>query len=128
MAHEDVRAELLDHHARLRIKIARGRELANQAKIRELHDALIDLSNLLRLHHSREEEVLRAIFPQLDDWGMLRAASMVEEHADEHREIFDTLLLLTTSDTANALATAIALFDRILAHMADERPFLEPDE
>lgn len=124
-----IRAELLEQHAALRMRLEKGRKLATDGSARDLHDALLDIANYLRLHHMREEEVLREVFPTLDDWGMIRAATMVEEHADEHRQLFETLLVVsTTADQRLASATALELFDRILAHMAEERLFLGPDD
>ena len=127
-AHE-ARAELLQQHALLRTKLERSREVAMRGGLRELHDALLDLGNLLRLHHLREEEVLRDVFPRLDEWTMIRAAATVEEHADEHRQLYETLLVVScTEDLKRAAESTLELCDRILEHIEDETSLLELPE
>ena len=119
---KEARAELLGHHKLLTTKIERARELAASGSVVALHAALVDIGNLLRLHHLREEALLEQLFG-------LRVASMVEEHAAEHRQLHETLLVVsTTSDAKEAAAKATDLFDRILAHMAEETLFLGSPE
>ncbi len=123
----EIRAELLQQHALLRTKLEQSRRFALEGHLRELHAALIDVGNVLRMHHMREEELLQDLLAALDDWGMTRVVAMVEEHADEHRQLYETLRVVsTTTDTKSATRGAIALVDRILAHMAEETLFLEP--
>ena len=119
-----LRAELRQQHSELRDKLEKGREAALHEPAK-LQEALLEISNLLRWHHLREEEMLIDVFPTLDDWGMIRAAANVEEHAEEHKEIYETLILLSTTHDPKAASTAaVELFDRILAHMAEETLFL----
>lgn len=125
----EIRAELLQQHDLLRTKLEQSRRFATEGSLRELHASLIDVGNVLRMHHLREEELLQDLLAALDDWGMTRVVAMVEEHADEHRQLYETLRVVsTTSDVKSATLGAIELVDRILAHMAEETLFLGPGE
>jgi DUF438 domain-containing protein len=123
MKPSEIRKELLGHHAELRRKMETARR---SASARELHRALVEISELLRSHNLREEELMTEVFPTLDAWGMIRAEVMVGEHIDEHRELWETLLATTaTSDAAAARRKANELFDKVLEHMArEEKVFL----
>jgi DUF438 domain-containing protein len=123
MKPSEIRKELLGQHAELRRKMESARR---SATARELHRALVEISELLRSHNLREEELMTDVFPTLDAWGMIRAEVMVGEHIDEHRELWETLLATTaTSDAAAARRKANELFDRVLEHMErEEKVFL----
>jgi hypothetical protein len=95
--------------------LEQSRQLAAQKRMRELHAALIDVGNVLRLHHLREEEILQDLFSVLDDWGMTCVATMVEEH----RQLHETLRVVSTT-TDEQRATMGELVDRILAPMEEE--------
>jgi DUF438 domain-containing protein len=123
MKPSEIRKELLGQHNAIRGKMAEARHAASA---RELHRLLVEVGELFRAHNAREEELMTDVFPTLDAWGMVRAEVMVGEHIDEHREIFETLLVANaTSDAVVAKKKAIELFDRILDHMhREEKVFL----
>ncbi len=112
-----IRDELRRHHTEILAKLDEGRRLAVTAP-HQLHDLLLDLANVLRWHQLREEDALHDILPPREELEMLRA---IEQHADEHKEIYDTLHVLSTADDPQTVAArAVALFDRILAHIQAE--------
>ncbi len=112
-----IRDELRRHHTELLAKLDEGRRLAVVAP-HQLHDLLLDLANVLRWHQLREEDALHDILPPSEELDVLRA---IESHAVEHKQIYDTLLVLSTADDPKTVAaSAIALFDRILSHIQSE--------
>lgn len=131
MRPSQIRRELLDQHLALRTLMADAGRIAHrcedgEAAKEELRHALVRLTDLFRMHNRREEELLRDVFPNLDAWGPVRAQVMVEEHVDEHSDLFQALMAAASTDDAHAAAAkAKALFDRIVVHMdREEKVFL----
>jgi len=127
----EVRRQLLDEHALLRAMMADARTLAASTAERSaaLHEALAEIAEALRAHNVHEEELTEQVLPMLDGWGNTRKDVMRDEHVAEHRELYEALLVATTTpDRRLAAATANAVFDQMLAHMdREERVLLAED-
>ena len=133
MKPSEVRSELIAQHARLRSLILRAREVADRCArtqaTNELHDTLAEIADAVRMHNLCEEALLRDVFPTLDGWGPVRAEVMNDEHVAEHRQVYEALLVAsTTADAAVAAGKAHELFDRMFSHMErEERVLLAED-
>src|SRR5512143_3068130 len=110
------RDELRRQHTDLLVRLERAREIASRAP-HELHNALLDLDNVLRWHQLAEEDALSDLLPHANEWELFCA---IREHAEEHKRIHETLREVTTGDPKDAVEKAVALFDRILAHIRAE--------
>jgi hypothetical protein len=130
MKPSEIRSELLAQHADLRDKIAEVRRLAEhweEGGEGSLHHALVRLTDGVRMHNAREDELMRDIFPTLDAWGPVRAEVMQEEHVLEHGALFASLVLARDASVASP-GSVIAVLDSILAHMErEEEVFLGKD-
>ena len=133
MKPSEIRSELMEQHARLRALLVHAREVAERtAKMRttaELRDTLAEVADYVRMHNLCEESLLRDLLPTLDGWGRVRAEVMNDEHVDEHRQLYEALLVAsTTSDPVLAAGKANELFDRMFVHMErEERVLLAED-
>jgi hypothetical protein len=118
-----IRAELLAQHEELRRLIDLLRILAGRIQLGDpldlaMQEGLTRLGVALAAHNSREEELLRDLIPTVDAWGPVRAAFMDEAHCSEHDALEETLLALSKGPIR--FLDLIALFERLLEHMAEE--------
>ena len=128
MKPSEIRAELLTQHEDLRARIDEARRLIDrQARGDEsdLHGSLVRLTDVVRLHNAREEELMRDVFPTLDAWGPTRAEVMHEGHVHEHEALFASLVAARDASSGESLASVRKLLDDMLAHMdREEKVFL----
>ncbi|MGO8993919.1 MAG: hemerythrin domain-containing protein [Polyangiaceae bacterium] len=134
MKPSEIRRELLEQHAGLRSLIeatCRATESAarGEGSRDEAADCLARVVDALRRHNLREEDLLRDLIPTVDPWGPARAEIMTEEHIEEHRELFATLVAATEARDPRAAATLVReLREHLLEHMArEEKGFLGED-
>ncbi len=130
----DIRTELLRQHEdlRARIRVLRAvteRCLAGENAHEELRRLLTGLTDAVRAHNAREEQLMAKVFPELDAWGPVRREVMNEEHILEHDVLVGALIdAYAASDAKAAARNVVGLFDEILAHMArEEKVFLAPE-
>jgi len=115
MKQSEIRDELLGQHAGLRGHLDTARLAAEQWKSGELsradvQTALTQLADALGAHNRHEE----------------RAEFMDDEHANEHREMFDALTRVRRARDPGEGGRELANFcERMLAHMSwEEKTFL----
>jgi hemerythrin len=129
-----IRAELLHQHDDLRARIRSTRAvaercLAGEDARAELRRHLTGLTDAVRAHNSREEQLMSSVFPELDAWGPIRHEVMNEEHVLEHEKLVSALIETSDdSDPKTAAKIALGLFDQMAAHMErEEKVFLGTD-
>lgn len=134
MKPSEIRMELLKQHQELREIIEEARTAAERCACGEpargdLQRCLVRLTDGVRLHNAREEDLMRGIFPTLDAWGPARADVMLEEHMREHKELYTALVSAhSDGDAKVSSASAIFLVDQMLVHMSrEEKAFLGED-
>ena len=134
MNRNEIRSELLEQHAKLRVMVEAARRSVghadeSEAGRDELRACMDHLSLGLRAHNGREEELLRGILLTVDAWGPVRAEIMGERHLAEHAELSAILVdAKATSDTAIADGGLVLALDRLLEHMSrEEKAFLGED-
>jgi hemerythrin len=134
MKPSDIRTELLLQHETIRERITATRAvaercLAGEDARAELLQLLTRLTDAVRAHNAREEELMSRVFPELDAWGPVRHEVMNEEHILEHEKLVNALIATNGhSDGASVARVAIALFEDMAAHMArEEKVFLGAD-
>jgi hypothetical protein len=131
MKPSEIRSELLAQHADLRVQIAEVRRLAEsweEGGEGSMHHPLVRLTDAVRRHNAREDELMRDVFPTLDAGGPVRAEVMQEEHVLEHGALFASLVLARDTSATASPASVVAVLDSILAHMArEEEVFLGKD-
>lgn len=134
MKPSDIRTELLLQHETLRdrIRVARAvaeRCVAGEEARDELLALLTRLTDAVRAHNAREEELMSRVFPELDGWGPIRHEVMNEEHILEHEKLVNALIATNGhSSGATVARVALSLFDEMAAHMArEEKVFLGAD-
>ncbi len=127
----DIRAELLGHHREIRAQIDELREdledCPSGGESRDdLRAALLLLAQRVRAHNEREEELLGDLLPGVDAWGPVRTEVMLREHAKEHEELYDALLV--AGDAPDAGRATIDLLRKMLAHMEHEEHIFLSEE
>lgn len=129
-----IRAELLEQHADLRRRVADARPLMDRWRREavapdELRDSLTALGAAIETHNAREETLLRGIIGKVDAWGPAREDIMDERHVDEHKDIYDALVVACESTNGSVAVPLLAtVLDRILEHLGrEERAFLSRD-
>jgi Hemerythrin HHE cation binding domain len=132
MDFEEIRTELLSHHADLRHQVDAMRQAVEavsrgDSSHAELRSRTDDLAAALRAHNDREEELLGEVLPTLDAWGAVRREIMTEQHASEHGELADALEGLGSLFERTARDSLLATLDRVLEHMAREEKFILND-
>lgn len=134
MKPSDIRAELLAQHddLRERIRVTRGvaeRCLTGEDAREELGLLLTRLTDAVRAHNSREEQLMSNVFPDLDAWGPTRHQIMSEEHVVEHDKLVTALIDTNRhTDPRSAARVALELFDHMTVHIEhEEKVFLGTD-
>jgi len=134
MKPSEIRAELLEQHARLRDlmdatqAIAAGLRSGARTAADDLRLSLARLADALRTHNLREETLLRDILPSVDAWGPVRAAIMTEEHRAEHARLYTALPEIQCTAFELGGTGIVPLIERIRAHMdREEALFLGED-
>ena len=134
MKRHEIRKELMEQHANLRLIIDEARRAVGRARESvsmraDLRACVGRLSLGLRTHNLREEDLLARILSTVDAWGPARAEIMNEQHVAEHAELCAVLVdANATSDTGIGDGVLVAVLDRLLEHMAcEEKAFLGED-
>jgi hypothetical protein len=130
----EIRADLLDEHARLRYLIGEVLIVANGWRAGDpgRDDVLVaigELSSAVKTHNAFEERLLRWVIPTLDAWGPVRADVMLEEHVKEHEDMLRALATAGTELHPEVAVPALGeLANRMLSHMErEEEAFLRED-
>jgi hypothetical protein len=133
MKPSDIRGELLQQHAQIRIIMEVMRTIAKGVRVgmagrSDLQGCLVRLSDALRTHNRREDALLRDLIPSIDAWGPARASIMAEEHEREHARLDAALSGIPYTSVQFAAAGIVALVDLIRQHMdREEASFLGED-
>jgi hemerythrin len=127
----DIRIELLRQHEdlRARMRVLRAvteRCLAGEDGHAELRRLLTALTDAVRAHNAREEQLMSKVFPDLDAWGPVRHDVMNEEHIQEHEKLVNALVdMYAESDPKASARVVLTLFDEMTQHMErEEKAFL----
>lgn len=127
---DQIRSELLEQHRQIRVEIERTVHLADRARhgdsVRdELMIALSGLARIVGQHNAQEEHLLGDVLGAVDAWGWVRTEFMSAAHADEHDEIYDSLVGVPATIVEFAGSAVEHALERLLAHMAlEEKTFL----
>jgi hemerythrin len=133
MRASEVRAELMEQHAELRVMATGLLHVAERAREGEavhgeLSSVLARFTDALRRHNSREEVLLRDILPTVDTWGPAHDRILTEEHVQEHAELNAAIVGIPRTPDEFAGAATQDLVASILEHMArEEQLFLGED-
>jgi hypothetical protein len=131
MKPSEIREELIAQHAGLRANVGTARLAAEKwgrGEMSQSHvrDVLAELADALREHNLREERALRELVCSIDAGGAAREGIMEDEHIDEHREMFDTLIQVSQTEDPGEGGRGLEKFcARMLDHMTwEEKAFL----
>src|SRR5262245_59370710 len=130
MTPTEIRTELLRQHATIRAKSQRASEVVDrwchgESSREEVRAHLVALTDAVRMHNLREEELLRGVLPGVDAWGKARAEIMDEEHVMEHEELYTTLVEAAGLADPKATRTLThALINHLHEHMLREESTL----
>ncbi len=122
----DIRIELLRQHEdlRARMRVLRAvteRCLAGEGAHAELRRLLTGLTDAVRAHNAREEQLMSTVLPALDGWGPVRQEVMSEQHIEEHEKLVNALVdTYAESDPKAVARVVVGLFDEMTLHMERE--------
>jgi hypothetical protein len=90
----------------------------------ELRAGVIGLAGAVLQHNILEEKLLEQAAAELDIPGPLHARVFSDEHADEHEELYATLVGIPRTPIEFAGGGVTAMLDSILEHMGREESAL----
>ncbi|MDZ7779437.1 MAG: hemerythrin domain-containing protein [Gemmatimonadota bacterium] len=129
----EIRKELMDQHASLKLLAAKVRELAERPSGADARDQLSgllhELGDGIDAHNAREEHLLGEVLPTLDAWGSERLTRMDNHHREEHREIAEQIRAAgELPEFPAAVNAALPAIEKLMAHMREEeKEFLGRD-
>ena len=118
----DLLAELMAQHDRLRNKMARCEELADeldavaQADPSPLAREVAELRIAFDAHNQFEERILHPVLLDTDWLGAVRVSRMVEDHIEEHRALRRELDTRVSAELRRVLAS-------LREHLATEEQY-----
>jgi hypothetical protein len=131
MKPSQIRDELIAQHAGLRAQVDTARLAAEKwarGEMSQSHvrDVLAVFADALREHNLREERALRELIHSIGEGGPVREGIMDDEHIDEHRDMFDTLIQVSQAQDPREGGRGLEKFcARMLDHMTwEEKAFL----
>ena len=133
MKPSEIRRELLEQHANIRIMMEVTQTIAEGARLGlpargDLRGCVVLLADALRSHNLREEELLRDLIALVDAWGGARANIMRDEHVQEHARLDAALLGIPLAPPGVAAVGVVALVRLLREHMdREEGTFLCED-
>ncbi len=133
MKPSEIRGELLREHAQIRTMLDVTLTFVEVLHVDapgcdDLREHLVRLTDAIRTHNLREEALLRDLIPSVDAWGPARVTIMMEEHIQEHEQLYAALLGIPCTPAEFAAAGVAALVDLIGEHMdREEAAFLGED-
>jgi hypothetical protein len=111
----EIRAHLLEQHAKIRKLALEVRALAEAATLERLRIAIVT-------HNRDEQRLLCEALPVADAWGEVRRVAMDDHHRREHTQLASALERYAI---ANDVAALRAFVDDLFAHMdVEERVLL----
>jgi hypothetical protein len=131
MKPSEIREELIAQHEGLRARVGTARSAAakwarGEVSRSHVRDALAELADAVREHNLREERALGELVRSIDAGGSALEGIMNDEHIDEHREMFDTLIHVSQTQDPGEGGRGLEKFcARMLDHMTwEEKAFL----
>jgi hypothetical protein len=139
MAPSQVREVMHTEHVNIRQLLERAEDQAQQVmadqdygdrEVRALRDAARQLYTGLSAHIELEDRILAPALKQTDAWGDIRAAALMNEHAEQKRAVEGALIELDDlAQPARALAVHLhELVEHIRAELMNEEETLLNEE
>jgi iron-sulfur cluster repair protein YtfE (RIC family) len=129
----EIRAIILDEHGALRSRLNEieadlVRTATDAAALGRLQEQLQRFYELFLRHIAREEEILKPVLRDIDNWGPYRIERMDEEHVEQRRTIAALSRLVPDPDPSSYTETICDFIRDLRLDMdAEERDFLSKD-